>query len=157
MLSEDLKPYERMVYPTLQSAWSSGKGLILFMGLFLVELGAGIFLAASILNSLWGQIAGWLICGAIGGGCHFLFLGHPFRIYRAIRKPGSSWISRGLFIISLFQLLGFIQIVTSFFSMPLEGNRSHPQDRRFWQKVLLPAIEKESLALLVTLFYLDNF
>lgn len=119
MLSEKMRPYEFMVYPTLQTAWIRGKGLLLFSGLFLVEFGAGIFLAASILQSLWGQAAGWLISGALGGGCHFLFLGRPFRIYKAIRRPGKSWISRGLFIISLFQLFGFVHLVLSFFSTPL--------------------------------------
>ena len=119
MLSEKMQPYEFMVYPTLQTAWIKGKGALLFSGLFLVEFGAGIFLAASILHSLWGQTAGWLISGALGGGCHFLFLGRPFRIYKAIRRPGSSWISRGLFIISLFQLFGFIHLVLSFLSTPV--------------------------------------
>ena len=119
MLSEKMRPYEFMVYPTLQTAWIRGKGLLLFSGLFFVEFGAGLFLAASILHSLWGQTAGWLISGLFGGGCHFLFLGHPFRIYRAIRRPGSSWISRGLFIIALFQLFGFIHLVLSYFSIPV--------------------------------------
>ena len=119
MLSEKMPPYEFMVYPTLQTAWIRGKGVLLFSGLFLVEFGAGIFLAASILHSLWGQTAGWLISGALGGGCHLLFLGRPFRIYKAIRRPGSSWISRGLFIISLFQLFCVIHLVLSFLSAPV--------------------------------------
>ncbi len=112
-----MRPYEWMVYPTLQTAWIRGKGVLLFSALFLVEFGAGIFLAASIFHSLWGQAAGWLISGVFGGGCHFLFLGHPFRISKAIRRPGRSWISRGLFILSLFQLFGFIHLVISYFSM----------------------------------------
>jgi formate-dependent nitrite reductase membrane component NrfD len=119
MLSDKMRPYEFMVYPTLQTAWIRGKGILLFAGLFLVEFGAGVFVASSILGSLWGQTAGWLISGALGGGCHFLFLGHPFRIYRAIRRPGKAWISRGLFIISLFQLLGFIHLALSYFSTPV--------------------------------------
>ncbi|MFC1863742.1 DmsC/YnfH family molybdoenzyme membrane anchor subunit [Thermodesulfobacteriota bacterium] len=118
MLREEIRPYEFMVYPTLQTAWIRGKGLLLFFGLFLVEFGAGIFLAASVLHSLWGQIAGWLVSGVLGGGCHFLFLGHPFRIYKAVRRPGKSWISRGLIIISLFQLFGLIHLILSYFSMP---------------------------------------
>jgi len=118
MLSEKMQPYEFMVYPTLQTAWIQGKGALLFCGLFLVEFGAGMFLAASLLHSLWGQTAGWLISGALGGGCHLLFLGRPFRIYKAILRPGSAWISRGLLIMSLFQLFGFIHLVLSFLSTP---------------------------------------
>ncbi|MEW6668663.1 MAG: DmsC/YnfH family molybdoenzyme membrane anchor subunit [Thermodesulfobacteriota bacterium] len=119
MLSDKMRPYEFMVYPTLQTAWIRGKGILLFAGLFLVELGAGLFVASSILGSLWGQTAGWLMSGALGGGCHFLFLGHPFRIYRAMRRPGKSWISRGLIIISLFQLFGCIHLVLSYLSTPV--------------------------------------
>lgn len=119
MLSEKMKPYEFMVYPTLQTTWIRGRGILLFIGLFLVEFGAGIFLSASIFHSLWGQTAGWLISGVFGGGCHFLFLGHPFRIYKAIRSPWRSWISRGLFIITLFQLFGFIHLVLAYFSTPV--------------------------------------
>ena len=52
MLNEKMRPYEYMVYPTLQTAWIRGKGVLLFSGLFLMELGAGIFLAASIVHSL---------------------------------------------------------------------------------------------------------
>lgn len=114
-----MRPYEWMVYPTLQTAWIRGKGVRLFSGLFLVEFGAGIFLAGSIFQSLWGLAAGWLISGVFGGGCHFLFLGHPFRIYKAIRRPGHSWISRGLFIIALFQFFGFIHLALSYFSTPI--------------------------------------
>lgn len=117
MQSEQIRPYEYMIYPTLQTAWIRGKGLLLFAGLFFVEFGAGLFLAASLFHSLWGQTAGWLISGILGGGSHFLFLGHPFRIYRAVKRPGKAWISRGLFIISLFQLFAFIHLVLSYLSM----------------------------------------
>lgn len=119
MLSEKMPPYEFMVYPTLQTAWIRGKGFLLFAGLFLVEFGAGVFVASSILESLWGQTAGWLISGILGGGCHFLFLGHPFRIYRAILRPGKSWISRGLLIISLFQLLALAHLALSYLATPV--------------------------------------
>jgi formate-dependent nitrite reductase membrane component NrfD len=119
MLSEKRIPYEYMVYPTLQTAWIRGKGLLLFFGLFFMEFGAGLFLAAAILQNLWGQTAGWLISGVLGGGCHFLFLGHPFRVIKAFLKPGKSWISRGLFTITLFQLCGFLHLLLSLFSTPV--------------------------------------
>ncbi|MFH1349923.1 MAG: hypothetical protein ABII26_03210 [Pseudomonadota bacterium] len=118
MLNTKVKPYEFMVFPTVQKAWIEGKGLLLWIGLFFVEFGASLFLVSSIFNCRWGETAGWLITGVLGGGCHFLFLGHPFRIYRAIKKPNSAWISRGLIIISLFQFLGFLHLAVSFFSTP---------------------------------------
>ena len=56
------------------------------------------------------MLIGWLVCGVIGGGVHILYLGHPFRFWRMVRKPGSSWISRGLIFVSLFLILGLIQM-----------------------------------------------
>lgn len=119
MPGEKLEPYEFMVHPTFQTSWISGKGILLFAGLFLVEFGAGLFVAASLVPVFWGQTAGWLISGVLGGGCHFLFLGRPSRIYKAIRRPGKAWISRGLVIISLFQLFGFLHLTLSYFSAPV--------------------------------------
>jgi formate-dependent nitrite reductase membrane component NrfD len=120
MGSEKMQPYEFMVYPTLQTAWIKGKGILLFAGLLLVEFGAGLFVAASIFNTFWAQAAGWLISVVLGGGCHFLFLGHPLRIYRAVSRPRKAWISRGLIIISLFQLFGFMHLALSYFSVPIQ-------------------------------------
>lgn len=119
MLSPNVKPYEFMIFPTVQKAWIEGKGMLLWAGLFFVEFGASLFLVASIFQSRWGQTAGWLIAGLLGGGCHFFFLGHPTRIYRAIKKPKSAWISRGLIIISLFQLLGLLHLLFSYLSAPV--------------------------------------
>lgn len=119
MLNTKVKPYEFMVFPTVQKAWIEGKGLLLWLGLFFVEFGASLFLISSIFNCRWGETAGWLVTAVLGGGFHFLFLGHPFRIYRAIKKPKSAWISRGLIIIPLFQFLGFLHLVVSFFSTPI--------------------------------------
>ena len=115
MLQKNIKPFEYMIFPTAQKYWIEGKGLLLWLGLFFVEFGASLFLVASFFNCLWGQIAGWIATAVLGGGPHFLFLGHPFRILRAFKRPQNSWISRGLILISLFQLFGCIYLVLSFF------------------------------------------
>ena len=95
MLQTKVKPSEYMIFPTVQKYWIERKGILLWMGLFFVEFGASLFLVSSFFNRLWGQVAGWLAAAVLGGGPHFLFLGHPFRILRALKRPQSSWISRG--------------------------------------------------------------
>ncbi len=110
---------EDTVYPTVQQHWIAGKGLLLWSGLFFVEVGAALFLVAAIFNSLWGEILGWLLTACLGGGAHLLFLGRPFRIWMAIKRPHSSWISRGLYLMSLFLLFGFIHIVLTIFAEPV--------------------------------------
>ncbi len=119
MLTIKEKPYNFMVFPTTQKAWIEGKGILLWAGLYFVEFGASLFLVSSFFNCLWGQAAGWLIAGVLGGGSHFLFLGHPFRVYLAIKKPKTAWISRGLIIISIFQLLGLIHLLLAYLSAPV--------------------------------------
>ncbi|MCJ7596812.1 MAG: dimethyl sulfoxide reductase anchor subunit [Desulfobacterales bacterium] len=119
MLKVKEKPYEFMVFPTVQKAWIEGKGILLWAALFFVEFGASLFLVSSFFKCLWGQTAGWLIAGVLGGGCHFFFLGHPLRAYLAIKRPKSAWISRGLLVISLFQFLGLVHLILAYFSTPV--------------------------------------
>jgi len=119
MLNTKAKPYEFMIFPTVQKAWIEGKGILLWAGLFFVEFGASLYLVSSIFQCRWGETAGWLIAGVLGVGSHFLFLGHPFRLYKAIKRPRSAWISRGLIIISLFQLLAFRHLLFSYLSTPV--------------------------------------
>ncbi len=104
--------YEWMVKPTQQTEWIERRGILLWLAFFFIELGAGIFFVATFFNnSLWAMLIGWLICGVLGGGTHILYLGHPFRFWRMVLKPGTSWISRGLIFVSLFLILGLIQMV----------------------------------------------
>jgi formate-dependent nitrite reductase membrane component NrfD len=114
MLKIKSKTFEKRVYPTLQREWIEKKGLLLWLGLFFMELGAAMFFVSTLIGSRWGAIAGLLIAATLGGGTHVLFLGHPFRALRAFKRPKTSWISRGLILISLFQIFGVIYIVTAF-------------------------------------------
>ncbi|MFC1816171.1 DmsC/YnfH family molybdoenzyme membrane anchor subunit [Thermodesulfobacteriota bacterium] len=106
-----MKLNEWMVKPTQQTEWIEGKGILLWLAFFFIEIGAGIFFVATFFDSLLAMLIGWLICGIIGGGAHMLYLGHPFRFWRMVSRPGSSWISRGLIFVSLFLILGFIQMI----------------------------------------------
>jgi len=106
-----MKLNEWMVKPTQQTEWIEGRGIILWLAFFFIELGAGTFFVATFFDSVLAMLIGWLICGIIGGGAHMLYLGHPFRFWRMVRKLDSSWISRGLIFVSLFFVLGFVHMV----------------------------------------------
>lgn len=106
-----VKPYEWMVKCTPQTEWIEKKGILLWLAFFFIELGAGAYFVGSFFNSLPAMGIGWLVCGLLGGGLHFLYLGRPFRFYRMVVRPQTSWISRGMIFVSLFLLLGFINIV----------------------------------------------
>jgi formate-dependent nitrite reductase membrane component NrfD len=110
-MQANMKPFEWMVKPTPQKEWIERRGVLLWLAFFFIELGAGAFFVGTIFNSLEAMLAGWLVCGVIGGGIHILYLGHPFRFWRMVSRPGTSWISRGLIFVVLFLTSGFLYMM----------------------------------------------
>ena len=106
-----MKLSEWMVKPTPQTEWIDKRGILLWLAFFFIELGAGAFFVGSIFKSIEAMLVGWLVCGVLGGGIHVLYLGHPFRFWRMVSRPGSSWISRGLIFVSFFLVLGLIYMI----------------------------------------------
>ena len=102
--------YEWMVKYTPQTEWVAGRGMLLWLAFFFIELGAGMFLVSSIFADVICTLIGWLICAVLGGGLHFLYLGHPFRFYRMFFRFRTSWISRGLLFVSAFLFLGAVHM-----------------------------------------------
>lgn len=103
-----------------QSEWGVGrKGLIsnsmyLLLALFFGGVGAGTALIALYLEgsrSSWYFVAGYLLAVGGKGFFHLLFLGNPLRFWRAISRPQSSWISRGIIALSLFSVAGLAYIL----------------------------------------------
>jgi formate-dependent nitrite reductase membrane component NrfD len=121
-MSIQSSPFEFMVKYTPQREWIEGKGVLLWLAFFFIELGAGMFVIASLFESIIGMFTGWLICGLLGGGCHILYLGKPLNFYRAFLRPSTSWISRGMSFVMGFLILGFVHMilvnwVTSFIAL----------------------------------------
>lgn len=106
-----MKPSEWMVKPTQQTEWIEGRGILLWLAFFFIELGAGAFFVGSIFKSLPAMLIGWLTCSVLGGGIHVLYLGHPFRFWRMISRPRTSWISRGLMFVTIFLGLGLVYML----------------------------------------------
>ncbi|MDH5696096.1 MAG: polysulfide reductase NrfD [Dehalococcoidia bacterium] len=106
------RPYEFMVKYTPQREWIVRRGILLWLAFFFIELGAGMFFVSSFFNNLWGLLIGWLICAVLGGGTHLVYLGHPFRFWRMLISSGwkTSWISRGLYFVTVFLLLGAVHM-----------------------------------------------
>ncbi len=110
------RPFEFMTRFTPQTEWIEGPGVRLWLAFFFIELGAGMFFISSLFGNLWGMFIGWLICIVLGGGFHLIYLGHPFRFWRAFLRPQTSWISRGLIFIALFIIFGAIHMGLSFWA-----------------------------------------
>lgn len=108
-----VRPHEFMVKHTPQTEWISGRGVLVWLAFAFIELGAGTFLVASFSGSLSGMLAGWLICGIIGGGLHLLYLGRPLRFWRILASSGwkTSWLARGLYFVVFFLVLGAVYML----------------------------------------------
>ena len=116
-------PYEFMVKFTSQEAWIKGRGIFLWLAFFFSEIGAGIYLVSIFIDLRAGWLLGWLITLVVGGGLHLLYLGKPARALLMFLKPLKSELSRGLWFISAFAVLGFIQVAPVVMpNLPWTGN-----------------------------------
>ncbi len=106
-----IKPYEWMISPTRQRQWIDDKGIFLWLAFFFSEIGAGLYFMSLFYSFRPGIVVGWLITLVLGGIIHMLYLGNPKRAWRMIMRPGTSELSRGIWIIGVFAALGFLQII----------------------------------------------
>jgi formate-dependent nitrite reductase membrane component NrfD len=99
----------------LQTEW----GWLVAIYLFLGGVGAGAYTIAAI-NGFMGEsleisttVGLWISFPALLIGSGFLLadLGSPTRAIYAGLKPGTSWIARGFWIISIFMVLAFVHFM----------------------------------------------
>ena len=123
MKTSRLTSYEWMVRHTPQEEWIEGKGLLVWLAFFFSEIGAGIYLVSIFLNFSPGWLIGWLVSLVLGGFIHLGFLGKPLRGWRMLLRPASSEISRGMWVVLLFAIIGFFQVLPVVFSgLPWSGD-----------------------------------
>jgi formate-dependent nitrite reductase membrane component NrfD len=99
-----------------QTDWVRSRGIFLVIAFFLGGLGAALYLFSMYLEYFPGLVTGYLIVLVGKGSTHMIFLGKPWRFWRGLAKPQTSWISRGLIAIMLFLIPTTMQI---FSSLPL--------------------------------------
>ena len=98
-----------------QSEWGVGRrgwvsnSVYLLLALFFGGIGAGAALLALGLGRAHSGgyfVAGYVLAVGGKGFFHLLFLGNPWRFWRAVCRPQTSWISRGIIALSLFSVVG---------------------------------------------------
>lgn len=114
--------YEWMIQPTQQQEWIEGSGVYLWLAFFFSEIGAGIYFLSLFSNYRTGFVLGWLMTLVLGGLIHMRYLGNPGRVLRIFTKPRTSELARGMWVILIFVVLGFFQILPWLFSgLPWTG------------------------------------
>lgn len=107
-----------------QSEWGVGRkgwisnSMYLLLALCFGGVGAGAALIALCLEgprSRWYFVAGYVLAVGGKGVFHLLFLGNPLRFWRALSRPQSSWISRGIIALSLFSVAGLVYMLGPMF------------------------------------------
>ncbi len=96
-ISEDLKATFRP-----QREWIDKRGLFLVSAFFLSGVGAGTWVASAYYDYGLGLLLSLLVILIGSGGFHLAFLGRPQRFWRMLKRPQSSWISRGMLGIAVF-------------------------------------------------------
>ncbi len=94
-----------------QREWIERRGLLLLTAFYLGGVGGGLFLASLIIGWKAGIPIALGIVALGKGPAHLLYLGRPLRFWRAFRRPHSSWISRGIYFMLLFILLGTLYYI----------------------------------------------
>ncbi len=105
--------HEWMVNYTRQTEWIDRRGIFLWIAFYAGGLGGGLYLVSLLFNSLWGMFISWLIIAVIKGGTHLIYLGKPWRAWRIITRPQTSWLARGFIFVMLFVGFGAVQMLLS--------------------------------------------
>ena len=87
-------------------------GILVIIYLFLGGGGAGLYAVSLYMDRVFEAVLG-LVTVAAGALFLLLDLGHPERFWRAFMRPGTSWISRGTFFITLLLAAGTLHIAPS--------------------------------------------
>ncbi len=89
-----------------QTQWAEGKGLLLVLAMYMGAIGAATYVLGLFLRTQQALIVGWVLAVVGKGVFHLVFLGRPARFWRALKRPHKSWLSRGVWALGLFAVLG---------------------------------------------------
>jgi sulfite dehydrogenase (quinone) subunit SoeC len=95
--------------PQKEWAW------LITIAFFLGEVGGGLFLVSLFLPGklqFMSALLGWLIVTVGKNTFHFIYLGKPWRFWRMMFRPQTSWISRGFFATGALMAFGFLHLVS---------------------------------------------
>ncbi len=100
---------------TLQSEWTTHgtnpiRSLLLEIAFFAGTIGPGLYMVAAMLRYNLGMLMGLLVVVFGYALPHAAYLGRMERAWRAMLRPGASWISRGFIFANAFMMFGALSI-----------------------------------------------
>jgi formate-dependent nitrite reductase membrane component NrfD len=113
--------HEWMVKPMAQAEWIEGKGLLVWLAEVFSALGTGLYLVSLFFSqshaktAFWAGLLGWIGIAIFKLPLHFLYLGKPWRFWRAFPPVSNawktSWFARGIVFTMIFLGFGIVQLV----------------------------------------------
>lgn len=97
-----------------QSQWR----ILILIAFFTGGFGAALYIASWALDFRLGMILGLFLAAVVKGGAHIAYLGRPERFWRAVKRPRTSWISRGIISLVVFVIAGTLYVI---FKIPALG------------------------------------
>ncbi len=92
---------------TVQKEWGiGGRRFLMMLALYFGGIGAGAYLVSLLAGYHQAALLGLSIVAIGKSLSHIFFLGRPERCWRAVWRPLSSWISRGLIFMLVFVVAG---------------------------------------------------
>ncbi len=132
-----------------QSQWR----FLILVAFFTGGFGAGLYVASWALDFRLGMALGLFLVAVIKGGAHIAYLGRPERFWRALKRPRTSWISRGIISMGVFVIagglylivkapaLGWIAVAAAVVVMAYTGYlMAFSPSIPFWNNALLPVL-----------------
>jgi formate-dependent nitrite reductase membrane component NrfD len=116
-----MQAHEWMINYTRQTEWIDRRGIFLWIAFYTGGLGGGLYLVSLLFDSLWGMFISWIIVAVIKGGAHLVFLGKPWRAWRIVFRPGSSWLSRGIIFVLGFTVFAAAQMAFTYWAPGTAG------------------------------------
>lgn len=107
-----------------QEEWARGSGLLLIAAIYIGGIGGGAYLVSAGFDYLPGIIIGFLLLAVGKSAFHLAFLGKPERFWRIILNPRTSWISRGIWALGIFTILGLAVLGSA--ALPIPGTMYEP-------------------------------
>lgn len=91
-----------------QKDWRIGELLAFYIG----GVGAGLYVLSQFMNFVPGLVVGFILVVFGKNAAHLISASRRTNAFRALTRPGSSWISRGAYFILFFVIFGALDIAS---------------------------------------------
>jgi formate-dependent nitrite reductase membrane component NrfD len=111
---EELPVYENNIPESFEMKYVSQKdwGLGELLAFYVGGVGAGLYVLSQFMNFVPGLIVGFVLVVFGKNIAHLISASRPANAFRALTRPGTSWISRGAYFILFFAIFGILDIAS---------------------------------------------